>query len=128
MKNELFILFIVIVLASCSSGKPVNKYSTPFLVVWNEDTLNSYQLVLLSNKEFHYSIIKIHEGKRNLSVFSGDYQLLADSILLTIKNGSKPKELSNYLTREVSDSYLIQHFEDSSKRIFMRRQKTDHRF
>jgi len=130
MIRNLSILFIIValLLIGCLSNRKQNDHPNPFLIAWNEDTINSYQITLLENKTFAYSIVKRESGLKKVRSFVGTYQFSSDSILLNYKTKIKPEELAYYLIREASGSYVIQYFADNTKRMFLRSQKLNHRF
>lgn len=130
MIRNLLILFfgMLLLLEACSSNKSINSHTEPFFVGWNEDTVNSYQITLLKNKNFYYAVVKKENNIKTIASFSGTYKFSSDSIILFYKTESKPHEFANYIIKEVSGDYLIQYFADNTKRIFLRRQKTGHYF
>lgn len=120
--------FFLILLSSCSGSKSIKDFSRPCIIAWNEDPLNSYELILSEDKKFHYTISVTENNRKKTGTHTGTYRLSGDSIWLSYRNNRRTVALRSYLTWEISNTYLIQHFENSDKRIFLRKQKTGHWF
>lgn len=106
------------------SEKAVKKGNSVSLIAWNEDTLQRYQIALTKSNEFLYTIIRrdsVKSEKYYRGTFS--YHPSADTIFLKYKKNSQPEGATNFLIREASGGYLIQIFENSAKRIFLRIQR-----
>jgi hypothetical protein len=114
-------------LNGCSKNR-LYRNAVPLLVAWNEDTVNNYQLILLENKSFSYSIIKKEGDLSKEEGCRGTFILASDSILLSFDKNKNDLQITDYLVREGSGGYLIQYFKNSSDRIFLRIQRRGHRF
>ena len=122
------IFFCAVYFLTACSRKTFNIHPDPVLIAWNEDTVNTYQLTLLENKNFVYAIIKKEGEVRRTKGFGGTYKFSADSILLTYDKSLYSVEITDYLIKETSGDYVIQYFKNSTDRMFLRIQKTNHRF
>lgn len=123
----ILLIFVHFGLSNCKSSKPFtpnelisNKGEK--IVAWNEDTVNSYQL-LLTSKGFYYTVIKTDSSKENEQYFSGKYRISRDTIVLTYKGGSQPIDAEDYLLIEGSGNYLIQPFEGGKRKMFLQFQR-----
>jgi hypothetical protein len=95
-------------------------------VAWNEDTVNSYQILLLTGQKFSYTIVKKHREKIAEEYYKGSFEFRNDTFFLKYHRGLQPMEVTNYLIREASGNYLIQPFSNSKKQMFLRFQKFYH--
>lgn len=96
-------------------------YEPPLLVAWNEDTVNSYQITLMSNKNFYYSVItKQADSLRYPKNYKGTFKFSQDSVLLHFNMDYGSGELAPYLIKEASGNYLIQYFTNNKSRMFLR--------
>ncbi|CAN5275936.1 hypothetical protein BH11BAC6_BH11BAC6_12660 [soil metagenome] len=89
------------------------------LLAWNEDTTNSYSLTLFSNNKFNYVITKNDSGHAEKRSYSGTYSRVNDTIFLSYDN-LQPYGPQKFLIKEASQNYLIQGFDNTNKRIFLR--------
>ena len=117
-----------LLLIACTSKKAMNIHPDPLLVAWNEDSINSYQITMLENRNFYYAIVHEENGIRKVKSFNGTYKISADSILLSYSSVLKPPGLADHLIKEASGNYVIQFFTDNRARMFLRIQKPRHRF
>lgn len=123
-------ILILNLLTNCSTLKTPGNKKTDWdnyklnLLAWNEDTVNNYQFAIVDDTVFYYSITKksarIYQGK--VSVKSS-----LDTLFLDYYKNRKPANFRSYLVREASGLYYIQFFDNSPKRIFLRRQRLGHR-
>jgi len=119
--HYLFISIFVFMLFSCSSPKTAANHEPPLLVAWNEDTVNNYQITLMRNKNFYYSVItKQADSLRHPKSYKGTYHFAEDSVLLHFNSDYGSGELAPYLIKEASGNYLIQYFTDNRSRMFLR--------
>ena len=137
MGHNIFITFLltVVLLTGCKtnksslSNKAGKSNQEMALLAWNEDTIHSYLFALTKDNKFYYIII----NKDSLEVkeyYNGTLskRSSSDTLFLEYSKNRKPYGIKTYLVREISGSYLIQPFDSSSKRIFLRRQKLGHWF
>ena len=130
--TKFFIYFIgltIVVMTGCRtdkslSDKAVIKPENIVLLAWNEDTIHDYRFTLTRDKKFAYKIImrdttKVERNYHGTFKNNSTY----DTIFLTYYNNVRPLKANNYLVKEASGGYLIQSFEDNSKRIFLRIQR-----
>lgn len=130
----IFSFLTIVLLTSCrtnksSLNKKLKNYQNISLLAWNEDTIHSYQFALTKDKRFLYTIIK-KDSVKSEEFYHGTFlnQPSFDTIFLKYDRNIRPNGVTNYLIREVSGGYLIQPFENNSKRIFLRIQRLGHRF
>ena len=137
MGHNIFITFLltIVLLTGCKtnksslSNKAGKSNQEMILLAWNEDTIHSYLFAVTEDNKFYYTII----NKDSLEVKEYYHGTLSkrsssDTLFLEYSKNRRPYGAKNYLVREVSGNYLIQPFDSSSKRIFLRRQKSDHWF
>lgn len=105
----------------CASKKAATVHEPPLLVAWNEDTVNSYQVTLMRNKNFYYSVItKQADSLRHPKNYKGTFHFAEDSVLLHFSGEDGSGELAPYLVKEASGNYLIQYFTNNKSRMFLR--------
>lgn len=135
MTHYSFILscLALVLFTACESSKPPLKkkinYQDISLLAWNEDTIHTYQFALIKGNKFRYTIL--HRGRaKNEEYYSGTFSNppSLDTIFLKYDRDIRPKGMTNYLIREVSGEYLIQPFDNDTKRLFLRLQRLGHRF
>lgn len=124
----------LILLTACgssksSSSKKYISYQEISLLAWNEDTIHSYQFALTKDHKFRYTILN-NEGAKSKEYYFGTFSNIPtlDTIFLKYNRDIRPKGFASYLIKESSGSYLIQPFENDTKRIFLRLQRLGHRF
>ena len=124
LTKSFLLLLISTILLSASKGISQKKTAIRdiLLIAWNENTNNSYELVLTKNYKFYYTI-SLTDSIKTTSYFSGKYQIDSNKILLKYKENIQPKNATNYLTKEIQGRYLIQNFTTNQKRILMRIQR-----
>ena len=88
------------------------------LVAWNEDSVNSVKLVLYKGNEFYYDIAAQSKEPKH---FTGHYKMINDTIFLTYLHNNRPEGFTDYIIKEVSGGYLIQHY--AGNRMFLRLQR-----
>jgi len=131
----IFLSLMLILMTSCKTTKsPVSKKENIrncdiTLLAWNENTVHSYLFAITNDKKFYYTIIK-NDSLKVEEYYQGKISTKSsvDTLFLDYHKNQKPYGVKNYLVTEVSGSYLIQPFDNSSKRIFLRKQKSGHRF
>lgn len=113
---------------STRSQKKVNFFDL-ILLAWNEDTVNSYQFAVATDLKFYYKIV-LHDSLKVEFNYGGVISRRSsfDTLFLEYDKRGKPLGLSEYLVKEVSGTYFIQFFDNSSKQIFLRRQNVNHWF
>jgi hypothetical protein len=135
MSHHYSVLFCltIFILTACGSGKLssnkiTKRYQDISLLAWNEDTVHSYQLALTKDNKFLFTIIN-NDTLKSEEYYHGIHssQSSFDTIFLTYDRNNHPEGLTNYLIREASGGYLIQPFENGTKRIFLRIQRLGHR-
>ena len=88
---------------------------------WNEDTVNSYHIVVFSDNSFCYGIRKIDSlGNESQRAYLGRLKYEDETVYLKFKGKSWPEEINPNLVREVSGKYFIQYFSNSKSRYFLR--------
>ncbi len=132
--SSIFFFLPLVLLTACGSSKSslLKKkisYQNISLLAWNEDTIHSYQFALTKDNKFHYTILN-NDSVKSEEYYSGTFsnQPLFDTIFLKYDRDIRPKRVTSYLIREVSGGYLIQPFDNDTKRIFLRLQRLGHRF
>ena len=129
---SIYILVVSLYLASCKSSKsnsPVtltSLYHGEAFIVWNEDTVHSYQIALSKKKKFLYTIVTKDGLKKSEEYYKGTFKLSKDTFFLTYYKDRQPEGVTNYLIVEVSGNYLIQPFVNTNRRIFLRVQRFRH--
>ena len=121
MKRGTIIFFICLLVASNNIGQVRKSKNKVIAIAWNEDTVSSYKFVILDRSRFIYTITQkdsSQNGKKGF--YTGTFQIAKDRINLTYDRGIYSKNITTYLTVEISGHYLIQHFTDNTKRVFMR--------
>jgi len=120
--NFCLLLLSVVLFASCNSlAKGRRSYDRRnYTLAWNEDTVNSYQLVLFDNETFSYQIATADSVQNKAFSFSGEYALERDTLILKYRSGSIPEGLSPRLVVEASGNFFIQYFLNDKRRIYMR--------
>jgi len=132
--SPFLIAIVVLFLCSCARQtqlQNVEKYKTKrkLFVAWNEDTLNSYHLIAFADHTFYYGIRIIDSsGNESQRVYVGKIKYEDESIYLKFKGKNPPEDLNPVLIREVSGTYLIQYFNNSKTRYFLRLDYFRHRF
>jgi len=122
----LFPIIVTVFIYSCAQQKDlpqskIGKNTRIKFVAWNEDTLNSYHIVAFSNNTFYYGIrIVDSSGKESQTAYIGRIKYDKDGVYLRFKGKDNHNDLAPYLVAEVSGDYLIQYFNSSSKRYFLR--------
>ena len=130
VKAYLLGFLLTTIIMSCRTGKSAahNKNDQLFelgdVVLWNEDTLNSYLLVLKKDDSFYYKIITDNKDAAIKDDYRGTYRWLSDSILLNYDNHPCNLNLKGYLVHDASRAYFIQNFSDDRKRVFLRIQRS----
>ena len=127
---SIFLCLVITVVYSCKSTKTEKSKSEKLaLLVWNEDTLHSFVFAVTEDKSFYYTIVH-NDSVKVENYYHGTISPSSsfDTLFLNYYKNQKPFGLKDYLVREVSGTYLIQFFDSSSKRIFLRRQKLGHWF
>ncbi len=121
MKGAVTILFLSGISLACKNIGQVNNYRNGnVLVAWNEDTACSYQFGI-RNDRFAYAIIQKDSCRNKIKkYYYGRFQNVGDRIYLNYYNAICPSNMVTYLVKEISGNYLIQNFNDGSKRVFMR--------
>ena len=136
MFRRFFILpgLTLFLLTACKTNKPaspdmkINSYNLA-LLAWNEDTVHSYRFALTKTGEFYYTIsgndsFKTKENYQGTILSTSS----ADTLFLSYHKNLKPQGAKHYLIREASGTYFIQTFDSSSKRVFLRKQRSGHWF
>lgn len=127
MIRRYYMLFFIVAYGSfgCSSKKTTSIHEPPIMVAWNEDTVNSYQLILNQNMNFFYAVVKKEaDNLKHPKTYKGTFKLSGDSILLNFNKDFYADELAEYLIKEASGNYLIQYFKNNNNRMFLRIQRT----
>lgn len=102
------------------SAKLVNNRKVN-LFTWNEDTTRPYKLVLYDESYFWYGMtLQKNNGKQVRRSFTGSYTYNSDTIFLKYQNKVILRNIKPFLIREISGSYLIQQFSDSTPRVYFR--------
>ena len=132
--SPFLIAIAALLLCSCARQAQlpnVEKYKTKrkLFVAWNEDTLNSYHLIAFADRTFYYGIRKIDSlGNESQRAYVGKIKYEDESIYLKFKGKNPPEDLNPILIKEVSGTYLIQYFNNSKARYFLRLNYAHHRF
>ena len=113
----------VCVLIGCRSTKNAAPSINidDYLIAWNEDTVNCYQVALKKNK-FLYSITTKNGLKDTTIHYKGTLNYLSDTIYMKFTS-KQPDAIAPYLVKEALDNYLIQYFIDGRKRMYLRIQR-----
>ncbi len=104
----------------------MSLYKGDSFVAWNEDTVNSYQILLTKGQKFSYTIVKRHHTQIAEEYYKGTYEFSKDTFFLKYHKGLRPEGVTSYLIREASGYYLIQPFTNGTKRMYLRFQKFYH--
>ena len=88
-------------------------------VAWNEDTACPYQFSILKKWRFEYVISEQQQdGSCIKKTCKGIIKYTPDTLYL-VYEGAEPARLQKFLVVEVSGSYLIQHFTNDAKPVFL---------
>ncbi|MGC4103790.1 hypothetical protein [Ferruginibacter sp.] len=123
MLNKLF--FLVFVFSSLTGTAQIAtkdiKYGNISFSAWNEDTVHPVQFLVLKEKYFSYSMV-MDDSTKTKAGYHGTIALnpTRDTLFLHYYKHRTPAGFKNYLVKEASGNYLIQFFDSSTKRIFMR--------
>ncbi|GGH65021.1 hypothetical protein HNQ91_002171 [Filimonas zeae] len=117
----LALLVTVLLAAGCASRKSVS-YGDMAEIAWNEDTVNTCQLVMFKTGAFTY-VIPTGVGNRHRMYYTGKVYSAShkDTIYLCYKHNKVPPGFTSYLIRDVSGSYLIQKYTSKEERLFLRK-------
>ncbi|MBO9564852.1 MAG: hypothetical protein J7621_18900 [Niastella sp.] len=134
------LLVIVICAAACSTG---NKASSPKVsgdipyermwdivyLAWNEDTELTWQFSLYKDDRFLYTINRRENdtGVIRSYFYEGKVRNSTDTLYLTYKKDRPTEKITDFMVKEMSGNYLIQHFTDTTKRVFLRCLRRDAR-
>ncbi len=116
-------------LTACTNYKPASSdmflllHQGKAFAVWNEDTVNSYQIAFMDNHKFAYAIVRTHNSEKEKEYYKGTFKFSQDTFFLTYHKDLRPSGVTNYLVLEASRHYLIQPFTNNAKRFFLRIQK-----
>ena len=111
------------ILTACTQGKKMTTEEMrrqAILFAWNEDTVLSYQFLLLRDNRFAYTIIKKDSGHEEKQSYFGKTIIVGDTVFLQYADNNSPAGAAKYLIKEGSGNYLIQYFTGEQKRLFMR--------
>jgi hypothetical protein len=108
---------------SCKAGRESRRYSSithPAYTAFDEDSLVSFQFVSLKDGRFFYTLGNRDScGAAQLHHYYGKVRDTPDTLYLRYRKQQPPAGMPAYLVKEISGSYLIQTFTDSSRRVFM---------
>jgi hypothetical protein len=117
-------LFFFFLLAACSPTGKSFQYQKPAFIASNVDTVISYTFCMLRNNRFIYTIVQMNaQGRQKRQGYSGSVSELiyngTTTLHLIFDKNRRPDSLTDYLVVEGSGNYLIQHFVNSPRRVFM---------
>ena|SRR5688572_6661782 len=128
----IFCLVCLCWLIACTNSKSASSNILVLLsenkafIAWNEDTVNSYQILLTNEGTFSYTIVRKDGLQKLEEYYKGTLKLANDTLFLSYYKGLRPPGVTNYLIIEASRHYLIQPFINDTKRIFLRSQRFSH--
>jgi hypothetical protein len=99
------------------------------LLAWNESTTHSKEFTLLDDGSFAYTLKEDTGANQSTKTYYGKcvYRSHSDTLLLVYRKNTVPPNFTSYLIIEGDQKYLIQHFTNSNKLIFLRLQQIHHR-
>jgi len=115
-------------LSACNlPGKSVQSFLSDKVVftACNEDTVQRYTFCMLKANRFYYTIAQKNEvGKPEMKGYSGSISEFTyngtTNFHLMFDRNRRPDSLTDFLVVEGSGNYLIQHFTNSQRVVFMR--------
>jgi hypothetical protein len=123
---KITLLFCLIFL-SCNNARKAydknknNQYWHPWLIAWNEDTMQSVKFRIDEDLTFKYLLETKDSNKITKLLYYGKYKYARDTFFLQYRKGRRPANFTDYVIIEASGGYLIQCFTNKSQRLFMRK-------
>lgn len=121
------ILYLVLNQAVATYQFDKSNMQVPKYIAWTESEIHDYKFAITESNRFTYSIFEKDSMTLEKNYAGTITKCLNDTIFLEYDKNNRPQNYYSYLIIEASGQYLIQKFENSTKRIFMRiRQRSRH--
>lgn len=115
-------LILCLVLNHTATDYQLDKSNTqvPKYIAWTESDIHDYKFAITESNKFIYTIFEKDSMISEKNYTGIITKCFHDTIFLKYDKNKRPQNFCSYLIIEASGQYLIQKFENSTKRIFMR--------